>query len=104
MFKEPNVRAPSTECPRWNGEQVKSSEEGAALALVSGSETDRLESRGGRGECESHPNIARGEDVVITFPIMRGRRAEHAGRVNNQRVKGVYDSKGKGGRKIQLPF
>lgn len=47
MFKEPNVRAPSTECPRWKGEQVKSSEEGAALALVSGSETDRLESRVG---------------------------------------------------------
>lgn len=33
--------------------------------------------------------------MVITFPTMRGRRAEHAGRVNNQRVKGVYDSKGK---------
>lgn len=56
----------------------------------------RVESRGRGAECESQPNyIAPGKDMAITFPLMRGRRAEHAGRVNNQRVKGVYNSKGK---------
>lgn len=50
MFKEPNVRAPSTEYPRWKGEQVKSSEKRTALAVVSGSEPEEGEWRAVVGE------------------------------------------------------
>lgn len=44
----------------------------------------------------SQPNyIAPGKDMAIPFPMVRGRRYEHVGTINIQRVKGVCDSKGK---------
>lgn len=96
--KEPNVRAPSTKCSRWKKEQVKSSGERIVLAMASGAQLDGVWKVWGKGvEYESQQSnyIVPGENMTITFPMMMDRKAEHAKRVNSQKVEGAWNSKGK---------